>query len=43
MVLYVYASPGVTEQTQQVFLGQPKLHEDGSECGELFNWKLAAY
>ena len=31
MVRYVYASPGVTEQVQQVFIGQLNIHEDGSE------------
>ena len=43
MVHYVYASPGVTEQVQQVFTGQPKLHEDGSEWEQLLHRKLAAY
>ena len=39
----VYASPGVPEQFQQVFLGQPKRHEDESKWEELFHRKLAAY
>ena len=40
MVRYVYTSPGVTEQVQNVFPGQPKRHEDGSEWGESFTENL---
>ena len=43
MVRYVYASPGVPEQVQQVFPVQPKCHEDGSEWGEIFHRKLVEY
>ena len=39
MVRCVYASPGVTEQFQQVFPGQPKIHEDESEWEELLYMK----
>ena len=31
MIRYVYALPVLTEQVQQVFPLEPKLHEDGSE------------
>ena len=40
---YFYASLGVPEQAQQVFLGKPKRHEDGIEWEELLHRKLAAY
>ena len=43
MIHYVYASPGVPEQVQQVFPGQPKRNEYGIEWGELLHRKLAAY
>ena len=43
MVHYFYASPGLTEQVQQVFPGQSKLHEDGRKWGELLHRKLMAY
>ena len=43
MLNCVYASLGVPEQAQQVFLGKPNRHEDGIEWEELLNRKLAAY
>ena len=43
MERYIYASPGVPEQSQQDFPGQPKRHEDRSEWEELFHRKLAEY
>ena len=43
MVPYVYASPEVPEQVQQVFTGQPKRHKEVSEREELLYRKLADY